>query len=156
MRNEVYEKHIINILQWTKMNSEQHALPATTQAQQEVRYPPVANRLQNQTTNAQMTTAQMMRCATVSRIYWDICIIGFFNILDYYFTFSLSVMTLLCCTLDLDSWFYHVYVYIFNTWNLSRNSFVCSITSSQTAVFNEHTCFLYQVLYTLIYDYYVI
>lgn len=45
MRNEVCQTRLINILQWTKMNSEQHALPATTQAQQEVRYFPIVNRL---------------------------------------------------------------------------------------------------------------
>jgi len=46
MRNEVCQKSLIDILQWTKMNSEQHALPATTQAQQEVRdHYPVADRL---------------------------------------------------------------------------------------------------------------
>lgn len=43
------------------MNSEQHALPATTQAQQEVRLPSSRKKKQaiHQTTNAQMTITQL-------------------------------------------------------------------------------------------------
>jgi len=44
------------------MNSEQHALPATTQAQQEVRYLPVTKQAIHQTTNAQMTITHMHLC----------------------------------------------------------------------------------------------